>query len=319
MHKRLVAHILLLAVMFMVAAFSGNVTAASGTYNDPLGRFSVGIPTGWILNRTYPDGFTVLFAKGTERFEIQTAEMTQTDPIAKAKMFFGANSPTVFNTGADGLLYTAYSESGRSFYCVFVFQDNIGFMLRHSAPVGFTAGETVARQWLAGFNAAANASNVPQPEHWLTVEPVLHKDPRGKFTISLPGFWVPTAINETIGDAVYTTTFAELGGNGDICIKVYPGYMGDLVKHMNGWLDSLATDPQYPGFAVSDQVQTAMLGSVPASFGFADFGIGSKRTSVILMLTTNKGTNYSVFLKYNGQNAGLYQMRLLGLLKSMRL
>ena len=112
MHKRLVAHILLLAVMFMVAAFSGNVTAASGTYNDPLGRFSVGIPTGWILNRTYPDGFTVLFAKGTERFEIQTAEMTQTDPIAKAKMFFGANSPTVFNTGADGLLYTAYSESG---------------------------------------------------------------------------------------------------------------------------------------------------------------------------------------------------------------
>ena len=198
MHKRLVAHILLLAVMFMVAAFSGNVTAASGTYNDPLGRFSVGIPTGWILNRTYPDGFTVLFAKGTERFEIQTAEMTQTDPIAKAKMFFGANSPTVFNTGADGLLYTAYSESGRSFYCVFVFQDNIGFMLRHSAPLAYSR-ETVARQWLVGFNAAANASTAPAGA-LLMVEPVWYKIRARLHSYADFGCQPP---HETIGTCLY--------------------------------------------------------------------------------------------------------------------
>lgn len=319
MQKRLVVYTVFFAIILIVAAYSGNIAAAAGVYTDPLGRFSVGIQAGWILNRTYPDSSTTQFSKGTERFEIRTAEMTQTDPIAQARMFFGGNGLAVFETGADGLIYAAYSENSRIFYSVFVFQDSIAFMLLHSAPVGFAAGETVARQWLADFHAAIGASHVPLPEHWVTVEPVLHRDPRGKFAISLPGFWVPTAINETIGDALYTTTFAELGGNGEMYVKAYPGYMGDLIKHMNGWMESLTADPRYPGFAVLDSVQTAMLGSVPASFGFAEYGEGLNRVAVYLMLTTYKGTNYSVILKYNGHTAGLYEARLLGLLKSMRL
>ena len=248
--------------------------------------------------------------------------MTHTDPIAQARFFFGGNSPAspaVFETGPDGLIYAAYSENSRNFYCVFVFQDSIAFMLRHSAPAGFASGETVARQWLADFHAATGAFHVPMPEHWVTVQPVLHRDPRGKFTISLPGFWVPTAINETIGDGLYTTTFGELGGNGELSIKAYPGYMGDLIKHMNGWMESLTADPRYPGFVVLSAVETAMLGSVPASFGFAEYGEGMNRMAVYLMLTTNKGANYSVILKYNGHTASLYEARLLGLLKSMRL
>lgn len=319
MQKRLAVYTVFFATFLMVAAFSANISAAAGTYTDPLGRFAAGIQTGWILNRIYPDSATVQFSKGTERLEIRTAEMTQTDPIAQARLFFKGNGPVVFNTGADGLLYATYSENSRIFYCVFLFQDSIGFMLQHSAPVGFAAGETIARQWLADFHAAPGASHVPLPEHWVTVEPFLHRDPRGKFTISLPGFWVPTGINETIGDAVYTTTFAELGGNGEIIIKAYPGYMGDLVKHMNGWAESLAADPRYPGFVVVDPVVTAMLGSVPASFGSAEYGDGMNRTVVRLMLATRNGTNYSVVLKYNGHAAGLYETRLNGLLKSMRL
>lgn len=319
MQKKLAIYTVVLATILMVAAYSGNVSAAAGTYTDPLGRFTAGIQTGWTLDRIYPDSTTVQFSKGTERFEIRTAELTQTDPIAQARLFFNGNGPAVFDTDADGLLYAAYSENSRIYYCVFVFQDSIVFMLRHSAPIGFAAGETVVRQWLANFQAEPWASHVPLPDHWVTVEPFLHRDPRGKFTISLPGFWVPTAINESIGDAVYTTTFVELGGNGSISIRVYPGRMGDLVKHMNGWTESLAADPRYPGFVVLDSVETATLGSVPASFGSAEYGDGLNRTTVRLMLATQNGTNYSVILKYNGHMAGLYETRLIGLLKSMRL
>lgn len=293
-------------------------SAAGPAYNDPLGRFSVAIQPGWSLNPVHPDDSIVEFLKARDRFRVLTLPRSQQDALSEAHEFLsgeGANA-VLQQSDTDSSVRAVYSSDGMNVMISVTCTDKSAFVLQYLSRA--TIDRSAFDRLTAGFVARAEAPFGPDPSLWETTAPHLHRDPRGRFTFSHPPFWVLTALNTTNGDATYTTRFEEIGGAGDFAIHIYPGVMGDLLKHMAGWTDSLARDAKHPGFEVSGEPQLMQLGGVPIALSGAEYGPEGARRILKLMLATCRGTNYSVVLDYRGEGAETIDSRLWGLLKSLR-
>lgn len=313
-------HVLIPFILIFAAGLSLGVAAATPkTYNDPLGRYEVAIPQGWAQNPVYPDANTVEFIKGSERLSVRLFSATGTDSSEEAQAEaakIGVAAPKI-TPNADGSVRIDFKNGTRQGHLWVMKKDDRVVAFCHTAPASVRVADAVAK-WVCGYKAAAGAPLVPEARHWQTVLPVLHRDPRGKFSLSRPAFWVLTGLNATIGDRVYTTRFEELGGNGMVTAKVYPGVMGDLTKHMNGWMESLSGDPQYAGLVKLQEPGLITLGGVPAVIGNARYASGSESWNLRLLLATRNGTNYAVMLQYRFDEAAAIDSRLWGLLKGFR-
>lgn len=313
-------HVRILCILALAIGLSfGAAAAAPRLYNDPISRYTVTIPQGWAQNPVYPDADTVEFIKGSERFSIRLFRSTGADSSEEARIEasrIGIAVPKV-TPNADGSVRLDFKNATRQGHLWVMKKDDRVVAFCHTAPASVRVPDAVAK-WVCGYKATPGASLVPEARHWQTVQPVLHRDPRGKFSLSRPAFWVLTGLNATVGDRVYTTRFEELGGNGVVIVKVYPGVMGDLTKHMNGWIDSLAGDPQYGGLSKLQEPALITLGNVPVATGNVRFGPENSSWNLRLLLATHKGTNYSVMLQYRLEASASVDSRLWGLLKGLR-
>lgn len=315
MRRRCRIGLAMVSLCLIVSAFGAD--AAGPEYRDPLGRFIVAIQPGWSLNPVYPDSFTVEFLKARDRFRVRTTIPSRGDALAEIQSYLqGEKAGAEAKTDPDGTAWAAYSTAGRNVMVRVICREDAVFTLIYTSPAAIA--RSVFDSLTGSFRPLDDGLPHPDAGLWERALPELHRDPRGRFTFSHPPFWVLTVLNSTRGDGTYTTRFDELGGLGHIRVSVYPGIMGDLHRHMLGWIDALQVDPQFPGMKAMGEPQLTSLGGVPAALGSAEYGTEGSARSLRLMLATHKGTNYSVMLDYCSEGAALVDSRLWGLMKSLR-
>lgn len=311
------ARYLLFVGVIVIGASAFWATAAS-VYHDPLGRFTLAVPPGWTLNPISPDAMTTEFTKGLDRLSVCLVRQIAPDAAGEADRFAreaGSENPTV--TPADpGNVRLSYSVGKTDSVAQVICRDGLTFVLRLTSPAPLR-NPGALDPWLKAFQITPGTSIGPSLRHWTEGVPILYRDPRGKFTASIPPFWVLTVRNRTQGDASYTTRFEEMGGNGSLEVVVYPGRMGDLMKHMAGWTDSLARDSKYPGLKVLSGPGIVTLGKTPAGMAQAEYDGTAGRRNLRLILATLNGTNCMVMLDYGASEASTFDGQLSMLIRSV--